>query len=52
MGVTACDPATLDLPSSATDLRDGSWVNKNYTIACLDAHIIRELKINFEAIIS
>lgn len=26
IGVTTCDPDLLEFPSSATDLRDGSWV--------------------------
>jgi hypothetical protein len=26
IGVTACDPDCLEFPSSATDLRGGSWV--------------------------
>jgi neuralized-like protein 4 len=26
IGVTTCDPDSLEFPSSATDLRDGSWV--------------------------
>jgi hypothetical protein len=26
IGVTPCDPDTLEFPSSAADLRDGSWV--------------------------
>ncbi|KAF4533530.1 hypothetical protein B566_EDAN001015 [Ephemera danica] len=32
MGVTACDPATFDLPSSATDLREGSWIMSGNSI--------------------
>lgn len=27
IGVTTCDPDSLEFPSSATDLRDGSWVS-------------------------
>ncbi|KAK7792172.1 hypothetical protein R5R35_005131 [Gryllus longicercus] len=32
IGVTACDPESLELPSSATDLRDGSWIMSGSSI--------------------
>ena len=33
IGVTACDPDCLEFPSSATDLRGGSWVRLSLLIA-------------------
>ncbi|PSN29127.1 Neuralized-like protein 4 [Blattella germanica] len=39
IGVTSCDPETLEFPSSATDLRDGSWVRQIFYILYLnDVH--------------
>ncbi|XP_067005004.1 neuralized-like protein 4 [Anabrus simplex] len=32
IGVTTCDPETLEFPSSATDLRDGSWIMSGNSI--------------------
>ncbi|KAJ9573968.1 hypothetical protein L9F63_008658, partial [Diploptera punctata] len=32
IGVTSCDPESLELPSSATDLRDGSWIMSGISI--------------------
>lgn len=30
MGVTVCDPETMDLPDCATDLGNGTWVRQCY----------------------
>lgn len=30
MGVTVCDPETMDLPACATDLGNGTWVRHCY----------------------
>nr|CAD7587837.1 unnamed protein product [Timema genevievae] len=32
IGVTACDPETMDFPSSATELRNGSWIMSGNSI--------------------
>ncbi|XP_063229643.1 neuralized-like protein 4 [Bacillus rossius redtenbacheri] len=32
IGVTTCDPDTMEFPSSATDLRDGSWIMSGNSI--------------------
>ncbi|KAG8230351.1 hypothetical protein J437_LFUL000622, partial [Ladona fulva] len=32
IGVTACDPSTLEFHSSATDLRNGSWILSGHSI--------------------
>jgi len=38
IGVTACDPDCLEFPSSATDLRGGSWVRLSLVmhVLCID----------------
>lgn len=32
VGVVSCDPATIDLPTSAGQLRDGAWIMSGSSI--------------------
>uniref|UniRef100_T1IVE5 NHR domain-containing protein n=1 Tax=Strigamia maritima TaxID=126957 RepID=T1IVE5_STRMM len=42
IGVTTSDPNILDFPSSATDLRDGSWIMSGSSVLCDGRSIIEE----------